>query len=363
MATKPIYDIINAEYMGAYIQDMVTAASQAEPFLLSTLFPAQRTDKLEVSYLRTKGNIDFAIKASTFNSNAPILPRESLSKVTEEIPFFRMADLIDERELKELNAFLSNSAEEALINSAIVQLFDRPMKLFLSAIVQMENMIAQLITTGKIHINESAVDGQKIGYDYDFGSAEWTKSNVITLENTRKWVESNRNGSKPLEDIADVINKADINGVSIDKIIMNKRTLNAMRTSDSIKPITISPMYGGGIITKPQLIEQVQIASEDATVEIYNKSFQNEVGKTKMYIPDGIIVFAPAGALGSSIYGTTPEEIVGEAKAYNTNVVLGNGISLAQWVDEHPVKHWTAVSMFGMPILPRQQEVFVLKVF
>lgn len=356
--SKPVYDLLNAEVIGAYVENVSAQRALAEPFYGESLFPSRRTNKRDISYYKTQGKREIAIKPSAFDANAPLMPRGTVSKITESLPFFRMGDLFSEIDIEELNALLRQGGNESLIQSLQINIMGKPEKLYRSALIQLENMRWQLLTQAKIVINANAQDGQPVSYEYNFDAdGSWAGSNVTTLQGNKTWVDANLNTAFPLDDIASVAAKSD----DVGGIYMNKNTFNAL--AKIVRPQMVTKLLQGVTVTSADIKNQVAVAGEEAPLTIYNKWFTNEMGKKKTYIPDGYVVFTPTGVVGETVLGPTPEELVGQTNAFDSNVVLGNGVSLAQWVSPHPVKYNLAVSMLGMPICPRQDEVFVLKAY
>ena len=356
--SKPVYDLLNAEVIGAYVENVSAQRALIEPFYGESLFPSRRTNKRDISYYKTQGKREIAIKPSAFDANAPLMPRGTVSKITESLPFFRMGDLFSEIDIEELNALLRQGGNEALIQSLQINIMGKPEELYRSALIQLENMRWQLLTQAKIVINANAQDGQPVSYTYDFDSdGSWAGTNVTALQGNRTWTSANTATAFPLDDIADVAAKSD----DVGGIYMNKNTFNAL--AKIVRPQMMARLSQGVSVTSADIKNQIIVAGEEASFAVYNKWFTNEMGKKKTYIPDGYVVFVPSGNVGETVLGPTPEELVGQTNAFDSNIVLGNGVSLAQWVSPHPVKYNLAVSMLGMPVCPRQDEVFVLKAY
>lgn len=359
MANKPVYDLINADVVGSYVQAVSEQRELAEPFHGSVLFPEQRTTKRDFSYYKTVGKREIVIEPSAFDANAPLMPRGSVSKISSELPFFRMGDKFDENELHELNALLNTPGiDESLVRSLQISLMARPEELYRSALIRLESMRWQLLTTASIHVDASDDYGQPVSYDYNFDPDEsWDSSNVVELLSDAQWKAANVATADPIGDIEDMLALAD----DVETIYMNKTTFNAL--SSVVRPQLTQSLAGTLAVTTKDVREQIEIAGEGANIVVYNKWYTDGDGDKQRYLPDGYVVFVPGGALGDTILGPTPEELVGETNSFDSNVVLSNGISLAQWVTPHPVKHNLAVSLLGMPVCPRLDEVFVLKAF
>ena len=100
---------------------------------------------------------------------------------------------------------------------------------------------------------------------------------------------------------------------------------------------------------------------------IYDKMFRTEAGESAgskvatKFVPDGYVAMIPAGALGSTWYGTTPEEADGAAAPMSVSIV-NTGVAISRIVEPHPVNINTIASEIVLPSSERADEVALLKV-
>jgi len=94
----------------------------------------------------------------------------------------------------------------------------------------------------------------------------------------------------------------------------------------------------------------------------YTKKYKDETGTTHQFYPDDMVTLLPDGALGSTWYGTTPEErtLLGSGKA--DVAIVDTGIAVAVSVTIDPVNTKTTVSEIVLPSYERMDETFVIKV-
>ena len=71
----------------------------------------------------------------------------------------------------------------------------------------------------------------------------------------------------------------------------------------------------------------------------------------------------PAGTLGETCYGTTPEEADLMGKSIAQVQIVETGIAVTQIVDPHPVNLNTFASEIVLPSYERMDEVALLKVY
>ena len=80
-------------------------------------------------------------------------------------------------------------------------------------------------------------------------------------------------------------------------------------------------------------------------------------------MPDGYVALIPAGALGETCYGTTPEEADLMGKGAAPVQIVNEGIAITQETTVNPVNVNTFASEIVLPSYERMDEVALLKVF
>ena len=98
------------------------------------------------------------------------------------------------------------------------------------------------------------------------------------------------------------------------------------------------------------------------SVIIYNKKFKTENGTTTNFYPDDMCALIPDGFLGSTWFGTTPEERTGMQSGMQISIV-NTGIAIAvSRPNTIPLKTETVASEIVLPSFERMDECFVMKV-
>lgn len=91
--------------------------------------------------------------------------------------------------------------------------------------------------------------------------------------------------------------------------------------------------------------------------------YKTEDGSDKQFYPDDYVTFLPSGTLGSTWYGTTPEEADLMAGNKDADVsIVNTGIAILNKKESLPVNIITSVSQIVLPSFERMGDVFVLKV-
>ena len=144
---------------------------------------------------------------------------------------------------------------------------------------------------------------------------------------------------------------------------MNKQTFKLLRNNTNIKNRFLTKSGAAfGYLTDNEIIQILKDTNDLDGIVLYDKQFRNESKVASKFVPDGYVALIPAGALGETCYGTTPEE----ADLMGSNVasvqLVNGGIAITQEVIPHPVNLNTFASEIVLPSYERMDEVAVLKV-
>jgi hypothetical protein len=90
--------------------------------------------------------------------------------------------------------------------------------------------------------------------------------------------------------------------------------------------------------------------------------YRDEDKVAHKFVPDGYVALIPAGEIGSTWYGTTPEEadLMGSGKA--EVAIVNTGVAITRVIEEHPVNINTFASEIVLPSYERMDEVALIKV-
>lgn len=117
-----------------------------------------------------------------------------------------------------------------------------------------------------------------------------------------------------------------------------------------------------GYLTDQEVADTVR-GTSNLNIAIYDKSYKDESKVTHSFVPDGYVCLVPDGTLGSTWYGTTPEEADLMGNDDNAEVAIVNtGVAITRIIDNHPVNINTFASEIVLPSFERMDEVAVIKV-
>lgn len=348
-----VMDLVSAKALTTYWQETV---SNRVPYLGEGLFPAKKKMGLDLAWIKGYKGLPVALKPSHFDTKATVRDRIGVKKVETEMPFFREAMTIKERDRQELLRFRENDNQN-LYSSIISEIFDDRAQLIEGALIQAERMRMQLLVTGGISIVANNVD---YTYNYDV-DGEWTKNNYKELSGTSMW--SDTENSTPLEDIREVQKKiVDLTGVKPARAIMTQKTWDYLLQNKSIR-IMLNPLAGGLNMVRDAELKTLLSSELGLSVAIYDKKFKTETGATQNFYPDGYVTLLPSNTIGNTYYGTTPEEADLQSMNFNGDVsIVETGVAVTTINIPHPVNKETIVSEIVLPSFERMNEVATMKV-
>ena len=103
-------------------------------------------------------------------------------------------------------------------------------------------------------------------------------------------------------------------------------------------------------------------ATSGLRIAIYDKQYKDESGTAHSFVPDGYVCLIPAGNLGNTWYGTTPEEADLQGASSAEVSIVNTGVAITREIQNHPVNINTFASEIVLPSYERMDSVGVLKV-
>ncbi|MGM9543505.1 MAG: major capsid protein [Romboutsia timonensis] len=348
-----VMDLVSAKALTTYWQETV---SNRIPYLGEGLFPSKKKMGLDLAWIKGYKGLPIALKPSTFDTKATVRDRIGVKKIETEMPFFREAMTIKERDRQELLRFRENDNQN-LYSSIISEIFDDRAQLIEGALIQSERMRMQLLVTGGISIVANGVD---YTYNYDV-DGEWKKNNYMEMSGTSMW--SDTEHATPLEDIRAMQSKiVDLTGVKPTRAIMTQKTWNYLLQNKSIR-IALNPLANGLNLVRDAELKSLLLSEVGISVAIYDKKFKAEDGSTHNFYPDNFVTLLPGSTVGNTYYGTTPEEADLQSANFNGDVsIVEGGIAVTTINIPHPVNKETIVSEIVLPSFERMNEVATMKV-
>jgi len=341
---KSIFELVNAKEIATY---WLGTASERIPYLGDTLFPTQKKLGLDLSWIKGAKGLPVALTPSEFDTPATLRDRIGVQKIETEMPFFREAMRIGEKDRQELNKAVA-ADNRAMIMPVISQIYNDIVTLVDGAEVQAERMRMQLLSAGTISITAN-----RLAYDYNY---QFDSDHTETVD----W--SDDEGATPLQDIMkwqDAVE--DDTGVRPTKAICTRKTWNYLLTCESIKK-DLNPVGSDNVILTESMLKQYLMAKLGLTVQIYSKKHSLN-GVPTLFYPDDKFTLIPDGNLGNTYYGTTPEESDLLSGATTAQVeIVNSGVAITTIKEPHPVNVFTVVSAIMLPSFETIDNIFIADV-
>lgn len=216
-------------------------------------------------------------------------------------------------------------------------------------------MRMQLLSTGKIAIEDA--DKRTIKYDYllKFGHKQskltgtnaWSSEGAPVTEQIMAWLDTveDDTGERPT--------RAVLNSTTFNLLKKNKEVLA------DLKPLVATQTVP---IKNAQLSQWFQ-DTFGLYVAVYSKKFLPVFGGTaEKFFPDNVFTLLPAGNLGNTWFGTTPEEADLMA-GQNANVqIINTGVAITTFNTLDPVNVNTKVSQIVLPSFEAADKIFIATV-
>ena len=350
-------DIYKSNYVAGYITE---AASNKDSFLGEGFFPNDRTVGLSIDWLRQTLGVNVMLNVSNLDAQPKIRTREGFKTENTEMAFFRESMHVRERDM--LMLAMAESQNNPYVRQAMAHAFDDVSKLVDAADIAIESMRMQLLATdaGTPKISLGTVDNTIYTYNYDpYGT--WKTGHYVSLNGTSAWDKSDT--ATPLDDINNAKKALRKFGFTPAYALMTSNTFDYLMKSSQIKAALVNVMGTAVTYVNEAIVKDVFRQNTGLAPLIYDKVYKDYTGTEKQFFPDDTVTILGSGKVGTTWFGTTPEErtLIGSNAADVT--VLERGVAIAVKTEAGPpVKILTTVSQMAIPSYEGMDGVYVLNV-
>ena len=343
MAT--IFDYISSKEQARRWEE---SALERPPYFGEGITSTTKQLGTEFSTLNGRVSAPKILNASSYDAKAIYLPREGFQITKGEIPYFKNALSINEKQRQDLLIAIQSGNQE-VIEALTTKLYNDNKTLLESAGVTREAMRMQLLTTGKIAISNN---GQV--WEFDFG---------VPAENQvdTDWGVEAQATADPVNDIISAQDAVETKyGVRPRNVLMNTVTFNKFSKLTNILNALNANSVRTIVPRKRDIVAYLEDATE-STIYLYDKTYKGLDGKMNKFVPDDVVF--PDGAVIEEVFGTTPEEADLMAGISRAQVSLvDTGVALTTWAEEDPVFVRTKVSMTYIPTLVDPNSIVIMDV-
>lgn len=332
--------------------------SNKVPYLGEGFFPSRKKMGLDLSFIKGYKGLPVSLMPSNFDAKPTFRDRIGVTKIDTEMAFFREAMLLKEKDEQEIMRI--QDSNDPYAQSVLDKIFDDTNDLIEGALVVPERMRMQLLSSqGSPSIEISATD-LTYSYNYDPNN-EFQANNYTALQGTSVW--SDTMNSDPLSDIRTAQEKIEsATGTRPSIAIMSRKTFNYLLANNKIKSAVLAQNVTANIFMTDIILKAFVKELLGVSIIVYTKKYKDESGSTKNFYPDDMCALVPEGSLGSTWFGTTPEERSGSAASVQVSIV-NTGIAIAvSRTTSAPLNTQTTASEIVLPSFERMDECHVLKV-
>ena len=301
-----------------------------------------------------------ASKPSTFDAKSTFRDRVGISMSETEMPFFRESMLVKEKDEQEIMRV--QDSKDPYAAQVLDNIFNDTKTLVDGANVVPERMIMQLLAplNGSVGIE---IKANNVDYTYNYDpDGSWKAEHYAKITtDADKW--STSATCDPLFDIETALDAQEAaSGNRPEILLMSKATFNMIKNSAKVRSGILAQNTTANVNYTSAKVKQYVEEELSVTIIIYNKQFKNESGTAKKFYPDNIVMMLPNGAIGTTWYGTTPEERTLTAKSDADVSIVNTGVAVSVTITDDPVNTKTTVSEIVLPSFERMNECYAMEV-
>ena len=340
-----IFDLIKSQELVAYWE---TLSQDRTPFVGEELFPSQQKLGLDIKWIKGSMGLPVVLKTSAFDALAIPRARIGFDKLSAQMPFFKESMFVDEEMRQELNMVLE-TGNQAYIDSILNRIFADEVTLLDAASASRERMRMMALTTGAVSM---ASNGQSYSYDYQIPA---THKDTVS----KSWSDVTAPIVDDIRTALDIIQ--DDTGVRPTRAMCNRKTWGYMLKNTEIKNAVFVLSAGVGSINDSKL-KSFLMDELELEVVVNDKRYKDETGTAQKYVPNDVFTMFPVGTLGTTWFGTTPEQsdlMSGQTKKVT---ITDTGVAVTSMEKDDPVTVETKVTQICLPSFEAADQVFILDV-
>lgn len=356
--------LVNEVINSASIAQVATEdASNQIPYLGLNWFPERKKSGLDLKWIKTHKGLPVSLKPSNFDALPTIRARGGLKAEKTKMAFFREQMIVTEEDAQEIDRIRDEN--DPYLQGALQSIYDDTNNLVQGAEVVPERMRMQLLATVDGHpVIGVSSDGVDYTYDYD-PNGEYAAEHFLKLADTAMW--SDTVNSKPLNDLNNARKALAKKGKIATYVLMNSNTFQYLLENAQVKNAILAQNLTANIELTDANVVSIVKARTQLTIVLYDKMYaveEDDGTKSEHYFyPDNKVTLLPAGPLGSTWFGTTPEERTAGQVADVDVSMYGIGIAVATKTEYGPPALTSVTaSEITLPSYEGMDSTFVIEV-
>lgn len=329
------------------------------PYLGLQWFPEKKKSGLDLKWIKTHKGLPVSLAPSNFDALPVIRARKGLKTEKTQMAFFREQMVVTEEDAQEIDRI--KDEKDPYLSGALQSIYDDTNNLVSGAEVVPERMRMALLATVNGHpVIGIESDGVKYAYDYD-PTGEYAAEHYAKLEGTSMW--SDTVNSKPLTDLNNARKALQKKGCIVTHVLMNSNTFQYLLDNAQVRNSLLAQNQSAIIEVTDDNVMAIVKNRTKLTIVLYDKMYTDEAGADHYFYPDNKATLLPADPLGSTWFGTTPEERTAGQVADVDVSMYGIGIAVATKTEYGPpaITSVTA-SEITLPSYEGMGSTFVLEV-
>lgn len=342
-----IYDLVTSKALASY---WAVASQYRSPYFGESKFPNKKKLGLKLEFVKGAKNAPVMLYPSALDAKVIPISRQGFEIQSEKMPFFKNSMLVNEEMRQELN--MISESNDTAIKTIVDRIYDDEMTLLENASLTREILRMQALTTGMISVN---ANGQALSYDYHL-----PVENKVTPSTL--WTEAET--ADPIADInAWKLQISSKTGTEITEGLLNSVTLTYIQKAKAVKDMAFANIANTPASLSTARVLQILKEETGITFYVYDKGYDNNGVFTK-FVADGTVVLMPESDLGSTWFGTTPEEsdLMGGVGTKASVNIVDTGVAVATYKEEDPVTVVTKVSEIVLPSFEMADQVIIASV-
>lgn len=340
-----IFDFITSHNIAAYWE--VLRANEA-PFMGEELFPTDKKLGLKLDWIKGAQGLPVVLAPSQFDTTAKNRARAGFDKLSANMPFFKESMYIDEELRQQLNMVIE-SGKQGYIDAVVNRIFADNVTLIRAAAARREQMRMMALTTGVV---SCTANGMNYSYDYQVPEAHKVEADVSWATASTDIISDIRTGMDTVEDDT---------GVRPSRAVCSRKTWGYLLRNTAINKSVFVLSAGAASLSDARL-KQYLMDELGLEVVVNNSKYKNDAGTAAQYVPDDTFVLFPAGKLGTTWFGTTPEESDLLASAVANVAITDTGVAITSTEKTDPVTIDTKVTMISLPSFEAADQIYIMDV-
>lgn len=312
------------------------------PMLGESLFPERKIQDIEFDMILGSGGLPVSANVHAFDTKTQLASREAIEKGVASLALIKRQIKIAEKEIIKIQ----NPRTDAELAFVLSQIYNDAEKMTDSVKVRVEAMRMELLSSGKIAINENGV---KVTLDYK-----------VPNDNQKSFTWKTPATDTPLDDLSTLADAVETtSGYRPTRALTSRKIVKTICSCDSVRK-AIYGVNSDKIVTLAALNELLAQLELPAIV-VYEGKYKKEGAKsssTERYFPENKIAMFGDETLGETIYGLTAEEVklIGDGKMEEASM-LDNKIFVGTYTSIDPVGEFTKAVATALPTLPHGEEL------